>query len=478
MAHGRKLKDGVPIKSTSPIDPIEGFMPKKLTLNLTGNRGEGHRVDAAIYRASNLPKGHVDTIADMGLAEICIEGKTSQDPFHVTKDGLFGVKPGSDFAEIIGQICGYASDMMYQGRRTHCFFITVFAKKARLLHFSRSMVTITRVFSVVDEPDVLPCFFHIFNNADEATRGWDTSLTLCSIGECMQIIERIKTASEKPNADPALATFIQHFREPLHKFSVPNTSELSAPGQPPPDFIECIGPYNPLYRTDGVFGRGSEGRPVWIIISEGLGWLKRQWRINMKGIDKEGDTYSLLHKHSIPHVPTILGHGDIMPSSPHHTTKILFDALQEVQCDGEETAGASDLKWDKGGNLRGLRVHTHYQMLIKEVGRPLDKFKSPREATRALECALIGEDTLILFSLVAMSDCTGSASTDAYEICGVLHRDVSGSNIMIHGDGGLLCDWEFAKRVRSAPYDNGVLHMETRQNYLTVWSYARNFSDI
>jgi serine/threonine protein kinase len=31
-------------------------------------------------------------------------------------------------------------------------------------------------------------------------------------------------------------------------------------------------------------------------------------------------------------------------------------------------------------------------------------------------------------------------------LAGFIHRDISPGNILIYGDGGLLCDWEFAKK--------------------------------
>jgi serine/threonine protein kinase len=41
-----------------------------------------------------------------------------------------------------------------------------------------------------------------------------------------------------------------------------------------------------------------------------------------------------------------------------------------------------------------------------------------------------------------------SGHQDAYELCSILHRDVSGKNIMMTPDGlGILNDWDLAKKV-------------------------------
>jgi hypothetical protein len=215
IAHGAHSLSKQPADPSNPILPIPGFIPAELTLNLTGKHGNSHRVDGAIYQNSKLTDDHKSNIADMGLAEICIEAKTIDDPFYVSKTGHFGVKNGTDHMENMGQICGYASDMMYMGHRSHCFMIGIFAKNARLLHFSRSMVNVTRSFSLVDEPDVLPCFLRVFNAADAAERGWDTSMSLCSEIECTQTIHDVLTASKESGADPALARFAELFKKPL-----------------------------------------------------------------------------------------------------------------------------------------------------------------------------------------------------------------------------------------------------------------------
>lgn len=40
------------------------------------------------------------------------------------------------------------------------------------------------------------------------------------------------------------------------------------------------------------------------------------------------------------------------------------------------------------------------------------------------------------------------AHRDAYEKCGILHRDVSGNNVMMKDDGGgILNDWDQARKV-------------------------------
>jgi hypothetical protein len=39
------------------------------------------------------------------------------------------------------------------------------------------------------------------------------------------------------------------------------------------------------------------------------------------------------------------------------------------------------------------------------------------------------------------------AHQDAYELCGILHRDVSGKNVLMGLNCGVLNDWDLAKRM-------------------------------
>jgi hypothetical protein len=41
------------------------------------------------------------------------------------------------------------------------------------------------------------------------------------------------------------------------------------------------------------------------------------------------------------------------------------------------------------------------------------------------------------------------AHQDAYELCGILHRDVSGKNVLMGLNCGVLNDWDLAKRMDS-----------------------------
>ncbi|KDQ32552.1 hypothetical protein PLEOSDRAFT_1098553 [Pleurotus ostreatus PC15] len=70
------------------------------------------------------------------------------------------------------------------------------------------------------------------------------------------------------------------------------------------------------------------------------------------------------------------------------------------------------------------RVHTRF--VVAEVGSPLEAFPSSKVMFGAIHDAF-------------------QAHKQAYEECGIIHRDVSGGNILIL-DNNLLNDWDLAKK--------------------------------
>ncbi|KAK0494682.1 hypothetical protein EDD18DRAFT_1175629 [Armillaria luteobubalina] len=93
--------------------------------------------------------------------------------------------------------------------------------------------------------------------------------------------------------------------------------------------------------------------------------------------------------------------------------------------------------WNRGAHPSLPCTREYQRTLTEEVGHPLKKFKSSKQLTRVVYEAFLGHK-------------------DALTICKILHRDISGGNILIVYDGkvpenihdgggrGLLNDWDMA----------------------------------
>ncbi|KAF4579735.1 hypothetical protein EYR36_001554 [Pleurotus pulmonarius] len=172
-----------------------------------------------------------------------------------------------------------------------------------------------------------------------------------------------------------------------------------------------------LADPDSPLGRATRGYPA-LEVTDGLEkakdaplvFLKEQWR--SKAIER-GEIAILreLNKHGVEHVPTFVCGGDL----PGQVTQ-------------------TDVFANEIGRMGGKHIdqRTHVRFVVEEVGRPLESFSSSKEMFRAIYDAFQGHK-------------------QAFEKCEILHRDISGGNILIlPKGGGLLNDWDMAVKVEEA----------------------------
>jgi serine/threonine protein kinase len=155
---------------------------------------------------------------------------------------------------------------------------------------------------------------------------------------------------------------------------------------------------------------------------------------------REGDSYAILHKERVPNIAECLDSGDIGDGTYHSTQTHLF----------------VDADWVTSPKpVVEFTPHRHYRIVLDTIGIPLEQFKCSRDMVRAIRASLIGEffeSRNVCFTL--MDDVTTIAHEAAYTRCGILHRDISPSNILISDnvDGGLLIDWDLCKNVNSTEH--------------------------
>uniref|UniRef100_A0A0W0FNH0 Fungal-type protein kinase domain-containing protein n=1 Tax=Moniliophthora roreri TaxID=221103 RepID=A0A0W0FNH0_MONRR len=141
-----------------------------------------------------------------------------------------------------------------------------------------------------------------------------------------------------------------------------------------------------------------------IVVDEAgnLVYLKDTWRILVEDQEQEGKIYSALKATGVKGIPDVLAHGDAPGRWQETVTH-------------EEPSGTAS-----------LRVHRHYFIVFKQVGRNLWHFKTTLELVKAIRDAV-------------------QAHKDALEKAKILHRDISAGNILITDEGGMLIDWDFSK---------------------------------
>ncbi|KAA1467249.1 hypothetical protein DENSPDRAFT_832253 [Dentipellis sp. KUC8613] len=164
-----------------------------------------------------------------------------------------------------------------------------------------------------------------------------------------------------------------------------------------------------------VTGRASFGYVALDLQRKKKVWLKDSWRINVDGMEKEYQIYVKLRDRGVRNIATLVCGGDV--------------GVQKTL-----TQDYADKPW-RYGKVE-LLLHRHYRLVLDTVGRSLKSFRSTKEMVDAVFDALI-------------------AHWDAYDRAEILHRDVSGGNILIVDEGektkGILIDWDLSKGKKAQP---------------------------
>ncbi|KAJ8701075.1 hypothetical protein PTI98_004038 [Pleurotus ostreatus] len=327
-----------------------------------------------------------------------------------------------------GQLATYAVEYCARQHRTHLFLVYIYFPHARFIRFDRCGALVSTKFDLSQDCTPLIRFYSRFSKMTDAQRGYDTTVALASDEETKLAQERLKEWEPKHERpvfkmdvyDDKVEEQAEDNDEAHIKAEVcvndadvgPKTIQAADN-----DIKETPKPrkflvWGSLADPESPLGRATRGYPA-LEVTDGLEkakdapivFLKEQWR--SKALRPEIDTLRELKKADVKHVPTLLCGGDL----PGQVTQ-------------------TDAFAAKIGRTEGKPIDRrfHVRFVVKEVGRPIERFSSSKEMFQAVYDAFQGHK-------------------QAYEKCKLLHRDVSGGNILLVTNGGLLNDWDMAVKV-------------------------------
>ncbi|KAG9223604.1 hypothetical protein CCMSSC00406_0009235 [Pleurotus cornucopiae] len=325
-----------------------------------------------------------------------------------------------------GQLASYAVEFCARQHRTHFFLVYIYFPLVRFIRFDRCGALVSKPFNISKDCTPLIRFYSRLSQMTDAQRGYDTTVTRASDAETKLAYDRLKEWAPK-HQRPVFkmdvyddATRIYDDKQGACNENTNATNDRDDPMKV--DEQEIKEPPKPrkflvwgsLADPEAPLGRATRGYPA-LEVTDGLDkaqtapvmFLKEQWR--SKAIER-GEIAILreLNERGIKHVPTFVCGGDI-PG-------------QVTQTDAYATHVAR-----RGG--KDIDRRTHVRFVILEVGRPIERFSSSKEMFQAVYDAFQGHK-------------------QAFDVCGILHRDVSGGNILIlPKGGGLLNDWDMAVKV-------------------------------
>ncbi|KAF9553280.1 hypothetical protein CPC08DRAFT_645858 [Agrocybe pediades] len=184
------------------------------------------------------------------------------------------------------------------------------------------------------------------------------------------------------------------------------------------EVISC----RPLGQETPIVGQGTRAWPVFDMELRRVVFFKETWRSSEDGYVKECSTLYALNKAGVRNVPKLIAGGDV-------DIDVLITSSQQY----------FRAKWNVSGRVSS-RARVLNRMVVDFVGKPLECFSSTKQFLGAVYDAFI-------------------AHYDAYIKCGIMHCDISLSNILTDANGhGYLNDWDMAKSAfsRSNKYHLGT----------------------
>ncbi|KAI0740066.1 hypothetical protein C8Q76DRAFT_665743 [Earliella scabrosa] len=467
---------------------------------------ERKKPDAAFYRDANAPSdGKPHWGSQLMPVEFKRKSTTNLDPYDDDAKSDRVVPAESDERKKVnGQNITYVECLMAVQHRLAVFMLFVIGRRFRLIRWDRSGSIVTRAVDYYVEWELFCDILWRISQCSDVQLGCDPTAEL--------ILPDDPDWKRMDRAAKPRQWHIRHAERQLQDYEIPmkNKSDKKRHPQwifiqekfaaslhkdwpryrlkvPAGDGMRCFAVCRPIFRAKGLTGRGTRGYIALDCETRRFVWLKDSWRAHYLNVEKEGDVLAQLNAANVSHVPTLICHGDIedqvtlTPSwweqqHPRSTSS----AAKAVPVDSARSVGSSSsssLKRKRREDDDGrdanqesseepsatetdpafrsdcpLRLHRHYRLVVKEIALPLSEFACGRQLVEIVR------------------DCI-KAHREATQKTQILHRDVSGGNIMIlpimeeRDDGfyvklvGMLTDWELSKPL-NGPGSRGIRQPE------------------
>ncbi|CAL1710619.1 unnamed protein product [Somion occarium] len=323
----------------------------------------------------------------------------------------FGMGPDQDFlptsvdaTDIRGQMAEYAAEILVQQHRTHVFMIYVHKDRARLARFDRAGCVISDSFNLVTESKKLLNFVFRLGQMTRSERGYDDTVELASDMEVGLMKNHLPSSDDQTRMAAHIRDALATPGYPIHKVIAPGKE-----GEAAQHFLIGRLRAGSRYPT----GRGTKGFIAFDLQKPRFVFIKDGWRLDSGQVSTEMHFYDRLAKNHVRNVPTVLCGGDIGTPIQQTITQSFLTSESTVK----------------------FSPRIHHRIVFEEIGIPLEEHNSSQEL-----CKVVYDSIL--------------AHKDAYERAGSLHRDISGSNILIipndtepRQSKGILIDWDLAKTI-------------------------------
>ncbi|KAI0690803.1 hypothetical protein BC835DRAFT_161772 [Cytidiella melzeri] len=310
------------------------------------------------------------------------------------------------------------SRLMARQHRTFVFVAYICRNMVRITRWDRNGCLVSTPIDLTEDTKKLLDFVHSLSLMSNEELGYDTTAILATPDELEELKSyKLKNPYAAERAKEILDNQLLH---PVYKVRCPNV-DGSGEG------VYFIGKHS--VTSYSPTGRATKGYIAFNQQKLRLCFLKDYWVPNTRRIRPELTVYKRLQETGVRHVATALG-GGYVANQCTVTQKYLV---------GDEV----------------LLQYRHYRLAMDELARPLENYKSSSEMILVVYDALQGHE-------------------EAWTKAGILHRDISASNIMRVVDQddeddavvrGILNDWDLCK------YESEMDKKPTQHNRSGTWAF-------
>ncbi|EJF59464.1 hypothetical protein DICSQDRAFT_89330 [Dichomitus squalens LYAD-421 SS1] len=460
---------------------------------------------AAIFRAEESSSKRPQSWFDQSVPVVFVRHFTGGDPFDRTQlDDEYGVMK-EESQRVFKHLTKTVDRLFAAQQRVFLYMLLVMGRRCRVLRWDRAGVTVTPASDYYERPRLLRDYLWRLSNMESSALGFDPSATRVLPGDVDFVRMDFSALPDPTDADHTERDLTDEVQEPSTFAYVRAMFRASLASDWPryrlqvPDGKETrsflVG--KPVFRADGVLGRGTRGYVALDCETHRFVWLKDTWRAAYMIAQREGDVLQKLNQAGVEYIPTLVCHGDILdqstktfdwwerihalPSIPsssslstdvsHSSSRTLVDQQPVGKRKRAEDIGDdTSLRRSKGPltpDVSGhsgcpLQEHKHYRIVVEEVAIPLKKFRNGKQLA-----------SVVLDAIQAHFQASTKPPTP------VLHRDISSGNILIYPrvrrleDGtrlamvwtGLLVDWELSKPIHGEKASSKATQAERMGTY-------------
>ncbi|KAG5732754.1 hypothetical protein E4T56_gene16727 [Termitomyces sp. T112] len=302
------------------------------------------------------------------------------------------------------QLIHYATEWFSRQHRRHAFTIFLFGTYVRFIRWDRAGAIVSERFNFKSDCSYLVEFLWRFSHLDDIGRGRDPFVRRATPEEAR--IAHMELEEWKPKAE-----------RPVIVFTVPGEDGKDR------EFLA----WGSMSEPRSLTGRCTRTYPVYEIVTKQKYLLKDAWRAH--SLSPEADILRELREAEVEHVPIYICGGDVDGGVTR--TDLYVTAEEADEGWGDVSAAPPSFKmdgtWKCGKNWRRITQRFLHRFVSSVIGKPLKNFTSSKHMLLVVSHAFIGH-------------------WQAYVRCGIIHRDVSANNILITSAGGILNDWDMAKK--------------------------------